>query len=74
MRSSHKSKIAGAIVFSLIAVGVVGGMSWATISSLELAKKNIMDEHQRQVSRALWQMDSYIGGINILRTSRHAAV
>ena len=63
MRSSQRSKLAGAIVFSLIAAVVVGGMAWATVSSFELAKRYVGEQHERKKSRAVWEMSSYMGGI-----------
>lgn len=70
MRSSQRSRMAAGVVFILIAFVVLGGMAWATKSSFELAKKNAMEAHERPVSRALWQMDSHIGGILNSEASR----
>ncbi len=63
MRSSRKSKIAATVMFLLIAVVVIGGMGWATVVTLELAKVNVREQHRSQVLRAVTLMDSYIGGI-----------
>jgi len=63
MRSSKRHQLAAAAVFSLIAVVVVGGMAWATESSFRLAKKNVAEEHERRISRAVLEMSSYMAGI-----------
>ncbi len=63
MRSSQRSKLAALTVFVLIAIVVVGGMAWATRSSFELARKNATDQHDRKISRAVWEMSNYMAGI-----------
>jgi len=63
VRSSQRSRLAGAVVFILIAVVVMGGMTWATVSSFELAKRHVTEQHERKISRAVWEMSSHMGGI-----------
>ena len=63
MRSSRRSKLAAAAVFVLMAFVVIGGMGWATVATLELAKVNVREQHRGRVLRAVTLMDSYIGGI-----------
>lgn len=63
MRSSRRNRLAAIAVFALIATVVVGGITWATAATLQLAKKRVLEEHDRRVSRAVWRMDSYMGGI-----------
>ncbi|UCC30921.1 MAG: HAMP domain-containing histidine kinase [Phycisphaerales bacterium] len=63
MTSSQRNKLAAAVVFFLIAAVVVGGMTWGTVSSFKLAKKNVTEDHERKISLAVWEMSSYMGGI-----------
>ena len=70
MRSSRKSKLAAVCVFVLIASVVLGGMSWATVSSFRLAKQTALEERAQRLSEAVWRMDSYIGGILYAETDR----
>ena len=63
MTSSQRNKLAAAVVFFLIATVVVGGMTWGTVSSFKLAKKNVTEDHERRISLAVWEMSSYMGGI-----------
>lgn len=70
MRSSLRNKLAAVTVFLLIAIVVVSGMTWATVSSFRLAEKNLTEGHERLASLALGRMDSHIGGILNSETSR----
>ncbi len=63
MRSSQRSKLAALIVFVLIAGGVVGGMAWATVATVQLAELNVTQEYRGQVLRAVTLMDSHLQGI-----------
>lgn len=63
MRSSRRSKLAAAAVFVLMVFVVIGGMGWATVATLELAKVNVREQHRGRVLRAVTLMDNYIGGI-----------
>lgn len=63
MRSSRRNQLGAVAVFAMIAVTVVGGMAWATVSSFRLAKKNVNEEHERRISRAVLEMSSYMAGI-----------
>lgn len=70
MRSSQRSKLASVIVFALISALVLGGMAWATAASFELARKNVTDEHDRKISRAVWELSNYMAGILNSETAR----
>ncbi len=70
MRSSRRGKLAAVIVFLLIAIVVIGGMGWATVSSFELAKKTVTEDHNREISQAVLDMSSYMSGIIYAETSR----
>ena len=56
MRRSRHGVLYAVIGFILVALVVVAGMTWATVSTVELAKLGI----DYQVRLALWQMDSYV--------------
>jgi signal transduction histidine kinase len=70
MTSSQKSTLAAMGVFTLIAGVVLGGMTWATAASFELAKNRVNEEHQTRVNSALRQIESRIKGIINFETSR----
>ena len=70
MTSSQKSTLAAVGVFALIAVVVLGGMTWATAASFELAKNRVNEEHFTKVQAALRQIDSDVKGIINFETSR----
>ncbi len=70
MTSTRKSALTAMVMFSLIFAVVLGGMSWATLASFELAKKTVSEEHLARVSRALARIDSQIKGILYFEASR----
>ena len=70
MTSSQKSTLAAVGVFALIAGVVLGGMTWATAASFELAKKRVGEEHATKVHAALRQIESYIKGVINFEASR----
>lgn len=63
MRGSQKSTLGALIIFMLIAVVAIGGMTWATQSSFALAKKTINDDYDGVVEKAMWRMDGYMSNI-----------
>lgn len=63
MRAAWRSKIGAALIFALVAVVVLGGMSWATLSTVELARQDMRNERARHIAQALWRMDTYVGGV-----------
>lgn len=63
MTGSTKRSLTALGMFVLIAVVVLGGMSWATVVSFELARRNIAEEHESRVTRALARMESHIVGL-----------
>ncbi len=70
MRRSSGSRVGGVVVFASIAIVMIGGMAWATSATLELAEKNILDEHEGKIARAVSQIDNYMGGIRAVETLR----
>ena len=70
MRSSVRSRLVAATVFGLIAFVMIGGMAWATYTSFALARQSLIDNHERRLTRAVWQMDSYLTGILYYETGR----
>jgi len=63
MTGSRKTKLAALIGFLLISLVLAGGMSWATVATLTLAKKNAREEYDRKVSLALGRMESYMRAV-----------
>ncbi len=63
MKRTVRSQVGGAALFLLIAAVVLGGMTWATVSTLRLSRKNVKEQHHAAVYKTLLQMDSYVGGI-----------
>jgi len=63
MTSSRKSVVAGVAPFVLIAVTLVSGLAWATLSTYKLAKKNISDEHRARLDVALRRIESRVLGV-----------
>lgn len=63
MTSSQRSKWGAVAVFTLIALVVIAGMTWATTTSLQLAKQDLREGRMMKVYGALWRMDSHVGGI-----------
>ncbi|MEK6674506.1 MAG: HAMP domain-containing sensor histidine kinase [Planctomycetota bacterium] len=62
--SSSRAGVRYAIVgFVLIAFVVVGGMSWATIATWELAKFDLREEHLAKLREAVGRMDNHVLGI-----------
>ncbi|MBU0719264.1 MAG: hypothetical protein KJ749_13530 [Planctomycetes bacterium] len=63
MRGAYRTKLAAGISFILIAGLMVGGMAWATVATLELAKYNVREEHRRNTLWAVSEMDRYVSGV-----------
>jgi len=70
MTSSKKSTLAAVGMFTLIAGAVLGGMTWASAASFELAKKRVGEEHSTKVHAALRQIESHIKGVINFEASR----
>ena len=70
MTGSRRSRGSAIAVFALIAVVLLGGMTWASWATFELAKKNVSDRHASRISKALWRLDGYIGGIKNSEAAR----
>ncbi len=70
MTSSQKSSLAAVCVFALVAAVVMGGMTWATAASFELAKKRVGEGHSTKVHAAQRQIESQIKGIINFEASR----
>ncbi|MHC4697689.1 MAG: hypothetical protein ACYTFA_13205, partial [Planctomycetota bacterium] len=63
MKGFRRGRFAAVVGFTLVAGVVLGGMSWATVSTWQLAKINVEGEHRDRLSKAVLLMDSYMGGI-----------
>ncbi len=70
MTSSQKSTLTALGVFVLTSAVVLGGMTWATAASFELAKKTVSEEYRTRVHRALWQIESGMVGVLNSEASR----
>lgn len=60
MSGLRKSKLGAVLLFALIAVTVIGGMSWATVASYKLAEKTIGEERLTRLQRAVGEVEKYI--------------
>ena len=60
MTSSRRSMGAAVVLLVLIAVAVLGGVSWATLASYELAMRTVSDEHRARVQQAAFELESYL--------------
>jgi signal transduction histidine kinase len=70
MTSARKSALTAVVMFLLIAAVVMGGMAWATVTSFELAKKNVAEEHLSRAYEALGQIASMVQGFVNSEASR----
>lgn len=70
MTASQRNKLAAAAVFALLVCVMCGGITWATVASLELTKNNFLAEHDRHVREAVSKLDGYLNGILNAETSR----
>ncbi|MBI1826821.1 MAG: HAMP domain-containing histidine kinase [Planctomycetes bacterium] len=73
MTAARKSMLAGMAVFLQIALLVIGGVTWATVASFELAKKTVSDAQWAKVHHALYTMESYLKGVVNAETWRPAS-
>ncbi len=72
MTSAKKSALTAVVMFVLISAVVLGGMTWATLSSFELAKKTVAEEQLTRALRALGHIDSMVLGFLNSEASRPA--
>ncbi len=63
MTSSRRNKFAAATVFLMISAVVVGGMTWATVTSFQLAKEHARKGHDRKIERAVSWLDAWAFGL-----------
>ena len=60
MNGLRKGKLGAVLLFALIAVTVIGGMSWATVASYRLAEVTIGDQRLTKLQRAVDEVEKYI--------------
>lgn len=72
MKGSRRSMLGAVVLFVLIAGSVVGGVTWASVSSYQLAKKTVSEEHRTHVLRALSHIESHMTWILNSETARPA--
>ncbi len=60
MTSSRRSKVAAIVVFLLVVVGVLGGMTWATLANLRLAELDVREEQRASIEGAAALLESYL--------------
>ncbi len=70
MNILRRGKLGAALLFGLIFVAVVGGMSWATASSVKLAEKSIEEERRSKIDRALTGIEQYIAQVLATEAAR----
>ena len=63
MRGARKTRLAALVGFVLIAILLIGGMTWATVATVELAKHNVQEEHLRHVRWAVSEMDRFVSAV-----------
>ena len=63
MRGFRTGRFGAILGFTLVAAVVLGGMTWATASTWQLAKINVEREHRDRLSKAVLLMDTYMSGI-----------
>jgi signal transduction histidine kinase len=63
VRKSRKGVRYAVLGFLLIALVVLGGMTWATTATWQLAKWNVEDEHAARVEEAVARMDRDLLGV-----------
>ncbi|MFQ5591425.1 MAG: sensor histidine kinase [Phycisphaerae bacterium] len=63
MRGFRRGRWAAVAGFVLVFAVVLGGMSWATASTWQLAKINVEREHHSKISKAVLLMDTYMSSI-----------
>lgn len=73
MIPSRRRKFAALALFGLLVGVVMAGMAWTTAATLELAKRNLREEHERIVSLALARLSAYVGGVLFLETDREVS-
>ncbi len=70
MNILRRGKLGAALLFGLIFVAVVGGMAWATASSVKLAEKSIEEERRSKIDRALTAIEQYIAQVLATEAAR----
>lgn len=70
MKSTDRSRLAAVAVFVLIALVVIGNMTWATLSSFTLARKRVTEDYERKVAAAVADLNNYMAGILNSETAR----
>ena len=65
MKSARRGRLASITLFMLVVILIVGGMSWATVATLELAKHDLGEErsntYERNIALALGRLDTHVG-------------
>jgi len=60
MNGLRKGKLGAILLFALIAITVIGGMSWATVASYRLAEVTHGDQRLTKLQRAVDEVEKYI--------------
>ncbi len=74
MSTASRSAKLATLCFGLIAVLVLGGLTWASLVSLRLrnarTQADLREEHQRQLRLALWRIDPLVMNVFAKEASR----
>ncbi len=70
MNILRRGKLGAILLFGLIFLAVVGGMTWATIASVKLAEENIRSERLTKIARALTGVEQYIAQVLATEAAR----
>lgn len=60
MNVLRRGKLGAILLFGLIFLAVIGGMTWATLASVRLAEENIKSERLTKIDRAIKGIEQYI--------------
>ena len=63
MNVLRRGKLGAVLLFALIFIAVVGGMTWATVASVKLAEENIKSERLTKIDRALTEIEKYVAQV-----------
>jgi signal transduction histidine kinase len=70
MNVLRRGKLGPILLFALIFVAVVGGMTWATVASVKLAEENIKSERLSKIDRAMTGIEQYVAQVLAVEAAR----
>jgi signal transduction histidine kinase len=70
MVGSRRSSLFAWAGFAVLVAVILGGMSWATVTTLRLAELDGLSEETSRIRLALWQMDSFLAPVLSMEAGR----